>query len=516
MLLTASLQRGYLPREIPLAFSSDSLSKALPRLTAPKPSYPVQATRFSIARVGGTRRSTEIPNPFAQFHVSNICAANWDKLQRITARSPVSLGRPVRRKAAYRSLVGRATQGKTRQLETMSRIPGGRFTIKTDISQFYPSIYTHAVDWAIRGKSKAKANRRVKCLGSELDKFLRNCRDGQTVGIPIGPDTSWIVSEIILARVDEYMAKNPSFGSWFASHAYRFGDDMTVFAKTHDQAAEILGEYEIALARYELSLNPLKVGISTGIEMPEQPWVSQLRNARYRDDNDSNLSNDVVELFSQAFEMSRVRPDIGALSYAIKRCDPFPAGDHSWPLYRDCVLASAVQEPSSLRHVHQVMSFAKDRGLDASDDLTCEVLNQICEEHAPLDHGFEVAWALATLQRLELPLDASVAQKVAAMDDNCSLILLSHEVSQRPVSLAGVDLSTLRRRAESDGALSSDDWLLAYESRARKWCSPRKWDGEPAWKELAAQKVRFLAAESSPKPKLRRRRPEFIPSWGAS
>ena len=79
----------------------------------------------------------------------------------------------------------------------------------TDLSEFYSSLYTHSVPWAIHGKAAAKAQRRVSALyGNRLDELLRTAQDHQTVGIPIGPDTSLIVAELVLSAVDRKLARH--------------------------------------------------------------------------------------------------------------------------------------------------------------------------------------------------------------------------------------------------------------------------------------------------------------------
>lgn len=391
-------------------------------------------------------------------------------------------------------------------------MPGGSGTLRTDVSQFYPSIYTHAVDWAVRGKAAAKRHMRAPHLGAHLDAALREARAGQTVGLSIGPATSWIASELVLARVDEALCKEfPQV----AKRAYRFVDDMTFYSSSAGEAHEVLARYEKLLAEYELILNPTKLRILDALEPPEAPWVTPIRQARYRDDNDSNLVHDLIDIFSLAMDSAGRYPTDGVLSYAIKRCDPFPGGTKSWPVYRDLTLASFSRDPSTLKHVYPILLFAKAHGLDVNSDRLVEVLNEACEAHAALDHGFEVAWILTILRDLGLPLEPATARRVALMDDNCSLVLLMELLQSSAALRSVVDMTPAVRRAETAGALSSDDWLLAYEFRASRWCAPKKWDGIVQWREMNAAKVRFLLIDTSatPRPRIRRRRPAFMSGW---
>ena len=453
---------------------------------------------------------TEIPNPLAQIRLVELCSSNWVQLQRVTARSPISLSRPVK-KPGLRSL-SQYRDITQRSQFAISRMPGGSVTLKTDVSQFYSSIYTHSVDWAVRGKASAKRTMRASGLGPDLDKRLRDSREGQTVGVSIGPDTSWLVSELVLARIDEQLCQiHPGV----RPRAFRFIDDLTFYAESVGEAYDVLSTYERLLADFELRLNPEKVSVRAGLEPLDAQWVGPLRQARYRDDRDANQSFDLIDLVSLAFQFAREYPRDGVLSYAIKRCNPFPAGRTGWPLYRDFVIAAISQDGSVLRSAYQVLSFAKSHGLKADDDRLVEVLNSACTSHAKLDHGFEVSWILTLLRNLGLPLDSATGRQVALMDDNTSLVLLHDAASHDGNLRHAVDLNPLVRRAERSGALSTSDWLLAYELRAARACAPKKWDGVLQWKELHAAKVRFLVPRKKALSvfRLRRRRPAFLPGW---
>lgn len=395
--------------------------------------------------------------------------------------------------------------------ELIARMPGGRVTLKTDISQFYPSVYTHAVDWSIRGKSRAKKDLRGQGLGPNLDKLLRNSRGGQTIGLSVGPDTSWLVAEVVLARIDASLAvKFPAA----VRRTARFGDDMTVYASSTGEAEEILATYQMLLLEYELSINPVKVSIVDGLMPIEAPWVRKLRNHRYRDDRDYNLAADVIDLFDVAFEERGQHPNQAILSYAIKRCNPFPAGKDSWPVYRDLVLASVGLEPSTLPHAYAVLEFAYRHGLIVDKERVSDILNELIVDHAKLGHGFEACWILYIIRSLSLELDSHSARAVSQMDDNCSLILLGDLCRKSQRLQRDVSFDAAVRRSERSGALSSSDWLMAYEYRHNGWCRPNKWDGEDAWKQLHRADVGFfLQTAQASRKLLRRKKPRFVSSW---
>ena len=104
----------------------------------------------------------------------------------------------------------------------------GRY-VKTDVARFYPSIYTLAIAWSLVEKAFAKANHHSAAFkasfANNLDKAVGSGQEGQTIGIPIGPDTSRIISELIAVEVEQ-IAK--SYIPDLDQRAVRYVDDMLI------------------------------------------------------------------------------------------------------------------------------------------------------------------------------------------------------------------------------------------------------------------------------------------------
>ena len=88
------------------------------------------------------------------------------------------------------------------------------------------------------------------------------------------------------------------------------------------------------------------------------------------------------------------------------------------------------------------------------------------------------------------------------------------------LQLSCTNLDAVVKRAEAADALQSEDWLLAYEARARRWCAPKNWAGSSAWREVKSAGVLFMDIPDpkATRPKrwrLRRMRPAFVSTWGS-
>jgi hypothetical protein len=257
--------------------------------------------------------------------------------------------------------------------------------LQTDINLFYPSIYTHTIPWAIHGKATAKANRSNKLLGNLLDSPARCGQDQQTIGIPIGPDTSLLLAEILLAAVDAQLLKHlPQF------RGYRHVDDYEFAFPTAAAADEALATLQSTLAACELQLNPRKTRI---VDLPlplETPWAPEIRLYRVRSGS-KGQATDVIDVFSKAFEFARVHREDSVIKYAVVRMRSEVINQSNWDLYENLLLQSAVAEPGTLDVVLVELYRYQQAGYPVDTNKLAATFFEVVKTHAPLEHGSEVA-----------------------------------------------------------------------------------------------------------------------------
>jgi hypothetical protein len=147
--------------------------------------------------------------------------------------------------------------------------------VKSDIKNFYPSIYTHSIAWAINGKVDARKDRfKYKLLGNKLDKLFQNANDGCTNGIAIGPAIPDLVTEIMLAAIDTEISKELKKEK-VDFIGVRFKDDYRFLCQTESDAHEILSVLQRKLKGFNLSISEEK---STVSKLPEglfREWTSE-------------------------------------------------------------------------------------------------------------------------------------------------------------------------------------------------------------------------------------------------
>ncbi len=162
-----------------------------------------------------------------------------------------------------------------------------KYILKTDIKNFYPSIYTHSIAWAIHTKSeirkKGNRNRFDKYVGLVLDKLFQYSNDGCTNGIAIGPAVSDLVSEIVLSEIDTEASKILD-SQTVDFLGVRFKDDYRFLCQTKQDANIIIKILQKQMAKFNLTLNEKKCQID---ELPEglfREWTAEYQpySLRYK------------------------------------------------------------------------------------------------------------------------------------------------------------------------------------------------------------------------------------------
>jgi len=156
--------------------------------------------------------------------------------------------------------------------------------VRTDIKNCYRSIYTHAIPWAIHGKSLVRKPENIhnaQLLGNRLDTLFQNANDGCTNGIPIGPVVSDIIAEIVMAAVDVRFTEIFK-EKGLKCEAARFKDDYRILVKSEADGIAAVKYLQAGLKEYNLELAEEKTEI---LALPDglfRPWVSLYHSAHPR------------------------------------------------------------------------------------------------------------------------------------------------------------------------------------------------------------------------------------------
>lgn len=274
------LESGYFPENLPPTFRVENLHEASlgplgdeNYLIAKTPTEPV---RFNSSKRNGQRRLFSMPNPLFMVDCAKYFIKNAEAIDEHLSLSSDSCSNPEFSKDHYRpQKIDNFADFYSKRRRAFS---SSRYVVKTDISRFFHSIYTHCIPWALHGKSVAKSDRKVESdttFGNRLDFIVRQSQDGQTVGIPVGPDFSRLISEMVAVRIDRNFRDQAGADVTML----RLVDDIYIGADNLDEAYALLGMMRDAIRTMELDINETKTVVIEASKDVEEFWPVELRRS---------------------------------------------------------------------------------------------------------------------------------------------------------------------------------------------------------------------------------------------
>ena len=186
---------------------------------------------------------------------------------------------------------------------------GKKYLVNADISNCYPSIYTHAIPWALVGKETSKKHTEESFWFNSIDYCCRNMKMKETHGILIGPHTSNLISEIILCAIDEKMS----------NYKYiRHIDDYVCYCNSEEEAERFLEDLQKELAAYDLLLNNRKTKIMKLPSVENDIWVDELKRFSFDTFNEAIKYNSLKLFFNLVDKLVDETKNISVIYYAWK------------------------------------------------------------------------------------------------------------------------------------------------------------------------------------------------------
>jgi hypothetical protein len=464
------LEKGYFPKELPPLFTTQHFADVATSKSARSalesykpPGNFTECGVYSLARVGHERRELGIPHPATFSKLARLVATNFQRLLKKAHRSPFSRSSPAYSTSAYRAISPRLTMGNLPR-ERASIRGGARFLVQTDISHFYPSLYTHAVGWAIDPAMRQRANwQNKRYLGKRLDQALMDIQAKESQGIQIGNDISFFLAEIVLAQIDRSIGID-------ADRAYRWFDDFEIACDSLEEAEATLSALKRELRKFRLRTNPAKTRI---IELPkpaDEYWRTALTELSARG---LNSARDVVQYFDRAFQLAEDFPGSAVLNYAIGVLFTISLPQRDAGAVAESAMTQALlAEPGSAQKVFALVSFWIINGYAINSKLFRRTIDKLIQRHGEVGVTSDVSWALAFCAENQFPISKTSARILAACDDDCISLqaLLLHQNGQIPHGFSTGRLEKEVANTDLDGP----HWLLAYEAARHSLLSGSK------------------------------------------
>ncbi|MEE2809577.1 MAG: RNA-directed DNA polymerase [Pseudomonadota bacterium] len=464
------LEKGYFPAELPPPFVSETFAKFRQSIfkewTALQHPPKTHFEAYSYPRVGRRRRKLAIVNPISQLFLTKKISDEWVQIRKHIGKSKISLDTPIIYEDAERAipkpdfgLIG------LKRIDAEARYDQ---ILVSDISRFYSTLYTHSLAWALHSKAFCKANVNNNAvlsglLGNSLDVLVRKGQDNQSIGIPIGPDTSRILAEIIAVSIEQEFSDLSGYSS---DRIFRYVDDWFLGFDGAGQAEDAIALLSKACSVFELELNDEKTKIVDPIDPVDELWPAELREHKFRN-SVKDQAKDIRHYFTKAFHYASELRDQNVLDFALKRIRSVQIKADNAALFESYVVRAARVNPTSFPIAAQILINLKFQGLPLSTSRIEKLIFDTIANTAIVGKHGELSWALFLAKGLSIKIPKAVIEPVLELESSvCALLTL--DLEKKGLIKGSINKSFYTNFMTSD-ALTGNMWLLAYEANVKGW-----------------------------------------------
>ena len=457
-----------------------------------------------------TRRVMSIPHPASQLNLSIIINDNLAAISAEISGAHLSLYDTTPDRKADRVFKGldfEAVSGQ--EVRTLAH---SAVVMTADIGNFFHTIYSHSVPWAALGKqwvkdtrlgnakdpdlAKAKAAKAAKATlaahwSDRIDEALMGGNMRETFGIPVGPDTSRMIGELLLAGVQKDMTLR---GLLAGKDGYRLMDDFFVGFDTESEARKCLYALRSSLWAFNLYLNDRKTKIVPALAVDRRGWKFEIEDfplhARHQLTQRRQLQRLVDITIDHCVALGDGQP---AASFC-KRVIDMKIIATNMGFVLDCLLRIARQFPANTRAVATFVidyrNALRAPALRATlDRWTAEMLGL----HGGQEHDLEVCWCLIIRGVLRLQSNEAITGNT----DSHSAVTLRIAGLLSEQFLLTDDWDTWNGPSAIAGGLANGRyWLPNYEAVKRGWTTDagilKEIQADPLFGQLLKDDVSFL------------------------
>jgi len=513
----ALLSKGYFPKELPPVFTTldfgthvDEIveewrssgvfktdTKSLGNLPGKKPrkgayTYKLAAAEpeiISKPKRGYERRDVQVTHPLPQALLACEVGDNWRSIQGWLSRQTFSEDEIRVGPDFERSIKGinfAVHAAKKSYLQATSD-----WVVTTDITRFYPSIYTHSIAWAAYGKEQVKLSLNVYkgSLADRLDLLVRSCNRNQTVGIPVGPETSRIIAEVISARIDsEYRSRFPEAKT---DSIDRLQDDWTIGVSSLEEAERVLSAISGIYRGFGLDINGSKTSIDRIVSERQSAWVSEM--GAFLSHRSGVLSGARLREFLElTLILQSQNPSAPVVSYALSVIEDVEIEPGDLPATESFLIKAAVVAPISLDRICRVILDIQNRTTALSAKRIGQRFMHLAEVALNKGQGFEVIWLLYTLRGLKRPIDIRPLRENLAVEPSSSIALLLLDMKSKGLCIGKLPTSEWDAKITEESIQTDWTWLLAYEGFRHGWLTDHHGlMAKPLFQPMASRNVVF-------------------------
>ncbi|KRA79744.1 hypothetical protein ASD76_17140 [Altererythrobacter sp. Root672] len=257
-----------------------------------------------------------------------------------------------------------------------------------------------------------------------MDFAVRQAQDRQTIGIPVGPDSSRVISEIILSAVDrEFIRRSGPKGVTYRRHV----DDYWIGGASVEECEKHLQVLRQALREYELDINELKTRIVNTSVVFGESWAFEVAEELGQVfPSYGQPRGDQVATLGKVLERARSTNDDGIIRHTIRKLDERHSWSANWKVLEHFLAQCAVQYPHSFDYVARVVAWRRRKGLAINATLWAEVTREVAGQSSTLGRDSEALWSLWLMKELNLKINKAMSSQMIRTNSPIVSAFLAH------------------------------------------------------------------------------------------
>lgn len=453
---------GYFVDQIPPCFSTESLAREIndkfikdigdTYSVKDVKAYPLE---ISVYKESILRRSLYFPNILLYIRLLKTLQKHFDLykdfLHSENSESKADILTTLDYPSNYRKSI----------MNRNMKFAGYKYKLSLDIANCYPSIYSHSLAWALVGKENSKRMFQDRSLqnnaykhADEIDKDNIRMKSLETNGLLTGPYSSRIISEIILASIDEILRDKYEFS--------RYVDDYNFYFATKYDCEKAIGDIAKILSEYNLKINEAKIKIEA------YPF---------------DILEDYASVFQQSFSKEYPAYDIlqkaqllekeskkGSYKYAFKllRNTKIMHRKHDEVFYLFYTLISIIiNRPMLARFAVEMISKLK---IEFSENEMVDRLNDLLAKEIDAKHDQEVLWLLYVILRYGSKIKLSNIIKIISSDNDFAIMMILDLLNGNRKQIFEYDTNKSSINRKIKNALQKLEQSLQQESMyTKRW-----------------------------------------------
>jgi len=475
----ALLGYGMFSAKLPPCFTSTGLLEFKKWTDLPKKPVNHAYIEYRSTKHTCVPRQFSVPHPVPYYQLCSFLKENWTAINEFIGDLDIKFNFCHVRKIKDKNYIFEMNYtGGDKWIKEENEIDYAlncKYVAIADISTFFPSIYTHAIPWAVKGKEAAKKHqccswkKKVKggkgCKNNDdnpcahtssdlwhndLDAFSRAVKDFETNGVLIGPHASNVIAELILTRVDQALQKAGY------KKVVRHIDDYKFYAESEEEALGFLKKLSLELKAYELSLNSRKTKIVTYHQYLSDSWLSKIHQFTFPPKEPIGFTS-VNSFVDFAIKLSSENEDYSALNYAIKVVADMKLSARARRMYVKKICQISLDMP-------YVVPLLGEHVLGLYDDkkFLKIYIDSLIKRSLLVGSTDSLGYAFFFAIKYDIKLDFDKFDSVISMND-CVSMLLAYEYCK----FFGLSITPFKDKCKAIMSFSEREqdkyWLLLYE-----------------------------------------------------